>query len=188
MKRSLGSVLAASALACLVSASTRTMAEVQGQTWEVEVYLGYYDPSPDVLDSDVVWGLRVGYNFSERLNLFGDLGRFDGSGKVDDVDLTYDARGFDLNAAWQLTPEKKWVTLLYGGLGWAFVDFEADTEPLPVKLGDDSFTFNFGAAGKLQLKERIYLRFDARARWYKDRDGDEIDTLGTVAIGWSFGS
>ena len=50
-----------------------------------------------------------------------------GSGKVDDVKLTYDARGFDLNAAWQFTPQKKWVTLLYGGIGWAFV--EPGTQP-----------------------------------------------------------
>ena len=190
MRRSLGAVLATLALACLAASSTPAVAQVEGQTWEVELYLGYYDPSPSVLDSDVVWGMRLGYNFSERLNLFGDFGRFDGSGESGDVSVDYDARTFDLNAGWHFTPEKKWATLLYGGIGWAFVDVDVDdaTEPFPVKLGDDSFTFNFGAAGKLRLKKMIYLRFDVRARWYTDREEDEIDTLATVAIGWTFGS
>jgi 3-oxoacyl-ACP reductase-like protein len=26
------------------------------------------------------------------------------------------------------------------------------------------------------------------ARWYSDREDDEVDTLATVAIGWTFGT
>ena len=104
------------ALLIVAIGSTAAFAAVNDDGWEIEFYLGQYDPGPSVVDSDTLWGMRIGRNVGARLNIFADFGRFDVGGTIANpspppatAELGGDLRIFDFDFGYNFTPESKWV-------------------------------------------------------------------------------
>ena len=160
-------------------------AEVTAETIEFEAYLGAYSPGPDVLDSAATVGIRVGYNITQRFNVTGELGFVSTDGKkkrrggTADVDIDWVFTDFSF--VWNIRPNKKFVTTLYGGPGYAFGSGEIDD------VDDDSFTFHVGFGFKWDMTDSFYLRLASRFRWFENRNDDEIDREITFGVGWKFG-
>ncbi len=158
-------------------------AEVTAETIEFEAYLGAYSPEPDVLDSAATVGIRVGYNITQRFNVTGELGfvsadgKSSGPGKASDIDWVFT----DFSFVWNIRPNRKFVTTLYSGPGYAFASGDIGG------LDDDSFTFHFGFGFKWDMTDNFYLRLASRLRWFENRNDDEIDREITFGVGWKFG-
>ena len=73
MRRAAGCALTLLLLAA-TAASSPSRAAVEDDGWEIELYVGQYSPGPSEVDSDTIWGLRVGRNVGDRWNLFADFG------------------------------------------------------------------------------------------------------------------
>ncbi len=68
-----------------LAAMSPSLATVEAQSSELEVYAGYYVPQPSILDSTATFGLRGGYNLNRRIGLYGDFQWV----KLDPIDLRY---------------------------------------------------------------------------------------------------
>jgi opacity protein-like surface antigen len=180
-------------------AASPAQAVITAETIEFEAYLGAYLPGPDdVLDTAATFGVRVGYNITQRFNVTGELGfvSTDGDksrrGRTADVDVDWVVSDFSF--VWNIRPNKKFVTTLYAGPGYAFASADIDTPSGSGNrfdklqdLDDDSFTFHFGFGFKWDMTDNFYLRLASRFRWFENRDEDEIDQEITFGVGWKFG-
>jgi hypothetical protein len=180
-------------LACWSSAA---WAQVKSRTFEVELFGGGYDAAPDVVSSNAVYGVRLGYNLNRRFNVQGSLGRF-----TSDKQLVFEPQGgkleyemslLDVTFGYQFFPSKWFVPTVEAGLGRAFVstggDFsEGILQAIIPDLLDDSLTLTAGGSFKLFLSERFYFRPAVQARWFEARQSDEVDAALTLAIGFRFG-
>jgi hypothetical protein len=185
-------VLLLLALSLAAPADARTL---EG-TGEFEFYAGAYLPGPAVLTNEPVIGFRGGLNIRAEWNVQVDFNyvRSESQIEVDattKVDLDWKVSSIDLLVAYQLTPHRRWVTMLYAGPGWAFVDAQVEAapgtteEPLPDRLKEDTFFVAFGAGGKYFIDRKWYVRPDLRFRWIEQRDADAIDTDITFALGYN---
>ena len=187
------------AVALLVMAGgTRARAAVTQGGWELDLYAGEYNPGPSELDSDLKLGIRFGRNVTERFNIFVDIGRSDVVGSVASprplapVELGGDLQIYSFNLGGNFTPQKRWVTMLYGGVGWTVTEINAVVTSVPVLnyirgLEDNIRTMNVGVAGKLQVSRLMFVRLDVGVRYNFGRSAGEFDTEYTGGIGWTFG-
>lgn len=173
--------------ACLILLAPAA-ASAQAGTGSFELYGGYYSPEDEVIDDDLTFGARGVYSWTDALAFeltagrFEDEERFDGGGRID---LEYTL--VDLSAALSLNPGSPFELSIFGGPGWAFLDFSSRgfaTFP-PASSSDDSFTLHAGANLQISLSERIYLRPDVRARYFEE--SEDIDLEASIGLGIRIG-
>ncbi len=148
----------------------------RGYEKSFELYSGYYFPDGEV-DEDFTFGLRGGVR-SGALGLQATLGRVDASVSAVDPDIDFELTVFDLSAIRYLGGGQRGELLVYGGPGWAWLDFGAASV--------DTFTLHAGLGWITDIGRRTYLRADARLRWFNRRPipAGDVDVEGTIAIGW----
>lgn len=175
--------------------------------WNLEAVAGLYVTDLD-LDEDPAFGFRVVMDPDARwgveaqvLRLSADLEREFGviaiapppPGVLTNLRIDYEAIALDLSARLRLLPEGSPVDLhLLAGPGWGFVDGEVRTRlsngvEERLRSGgflDDSFTAHLGLALSFDLDERWYLRFDARTRYWDERQSNDTDTEYTLGLGF----
>ena len=84
--------------------------------------------------------------------------------------------------------DKSFSPVVFAGLGWAWINFKGDDPDddfAQTKLGDDSFTGNFGLGVEIELGQ-FYLLPAVRGRWFNARDDDPIDWEGLLKFGIKF--
>lgn len=182
----------------LLAAIVPAAADVVPESWEFEIYGGTSDPGFDVLDDDLVFGLRAGYNLTEYFNLTTSVGYFTTDDDVSSLGFTGEAEFtetyIDLSAMLHLIPDKVVNPQLFAGIGYSFVSLDAEvtgpggTLPSSINGEDDSFTAHGGAGLRIDLGSRVYLNGQIRLRWYEARDEDETATEYTLGLGFKTGS
>jgi hypothetical protein len=136
----------------------------------LELFVGEFAPEEDY--GDLTYGVRGGYRISDHFGLEASLGFGE---LADSVDFTL----LDLSAkAYLGSSTGKSQFFLFAGPGWAWLD--------ATSLGKaDSFSVHAGVGLDLRLGERLYIRPDARIRWFEDGGGTDLEA--SLAIGFSFG-
>ncbi|MEM7245191.1 MAG: outer membrane beta-barrel protein [Acidobacteriota bacterium] len=156
-------------------------ADVREYTGELELFGGVLFTDDALLDGEgAVYGLRVGYNASDRWGFQAALGLHEDDGFSGKTPFDYEAWNLDLSAVYHVNPEDTAVFTVFGGVGASFIDVD------PSAFEDDTFTAHFGLAGKFAVSEHAYLRLDARARWLEDSDHVDLET--TFALGFRWGN
>ena len=191
----LSTVVAAILVLCGPVASPAAAAD--GDTG-VEVFLGWMDPGPGLVDENPTAGVRWTDMLSERVGLQVSLGYFNGELDTPDVndpvfDYSFDSESvfLDLGGVLDLAPRADISPKLVAGIGWAWVhvDEYADTV-LPEDdlegISKDSLTAHLGLFVTIDLGERLYLAPGIRGRWIENRADDEIDLQASVALGCRF--
>ena len=173
-------------------------ADVFPGTWEFEILAGTYDPKPELLDDDPMIGARLVYNLSRRFAVEAEVSLFDADFDITSVTpserTTYDATFVEISGVVHFLPGKRIVPLVLGGVGGAFVSASTPTDTGGIVgpsggLGDDSLTVHSGAAVKIRLTPKLYLRPDVRGRRVDSRDYHTVDfqltlSVGFGAVGW----
>lgn len=182
--------VAAASLAVAATLAPAAHAVVTEDTGNIEVFVGWYVPEEDVTGEsldDLTWGIRGGYNFTSHfmMQFGGQVFTTDYETIAGDVDI--DQLMFDASFGWLANPEDRGVFVLYGGPGW--VDTEMDP-PVGKSVSDSSLSAHVGIGGIIQVKNRFYMRPDARYRWIDgdDSDDDRGDWEVTLGFGWALGS
>ena len=166
-------------------------AAVEEGTSQFEIFAGVYFPDGSIFDENPTYGLRFGHVFSPRVGF-----EIQGSYYGDDEDLVLtnvdiDLINVDLDVVFFANPDSRAVFTVFGGLGWSNTDITVTDLTTKARFSDDSdsLTVNAGIGGRFFVGsgERVYLRLDGRARWFEDRDDDEVDFEATFGVGWVFG-
>jgi hypothetical protein len=179
-------------------------AEVREHSVELEIYGGYVNPSPSVLDGEATVGGRVGYNLTPRFNLQAVLGYSEFEQSVADATDTGTVKlelwNVDMDFAYNFLEGGNVTPEVHAGFGGAFGKASgslqiADPEVCGAaactvtfdNLSEDSFTLNAGAGVRIDFGRLIYLRPVIQTRWYAARDEDQWDPEFTVSLGFKFG-
>lgn len=188
--------IGAGAVAGLIAAFTPVAAEIEDDTYGLEIYGGAYSTGSEILDDDAAYGVRLMINTTERFTWGTDVGYFSTTGEgtdgVNTFTLDYSDLYVDFLFGGNFFPAKRANLMLYGGFGWSAASVDLTTGG-PIGSGRisgidaDSVTLNAGANVALELSELIYLRFDWRARYFEARLDDEIDQAATIALGFLVG-
>jgi len=139
---------------------------VKGGSFEITPFLGYnFFESSQNLKDNLIYGGRLGYNFTKNFALEGSLD-FVNSG-VNDKALTGDRLGqyrspidkvdllfYHLDAAYNFMPDEDFSLFAFLGLGG--LNYSPS-----IATGDMS-TFDFGLGAKLWMSEHLALRLDVR--------------------------
>lgn len=180
----------------LVLPAGPAVADVTPGVWEFEIVAGLYDPEPDLLEADPLIGARLVKILSRRFAVEGEVSLYDSVFDITSVTpterSTYDATFIEVSGVVHFFPERRVVPLVLGGVGGAFVSASTPTESGGVigivgpssGLGDDSLTVHSGAAVKIRLTPKLYLRPDVRARAIDAREFDTIDLQFTLSVGF----
>lgn len=172
-------ILFISASAVLLVALAPPAASAQAGTGAFELYGGYYFPDEDLLDDDLTYGIRGTYRWTDALAFEATVGRYEEDlGFGVDFELTL----VDFSTAWTLNPGSPTEFAFFAGPGWAFLDVSA---PFGLSASDDTFTVHAGVDLQIPLSDRIYLRPDARARYFEQ--SEDVDLEASVAIGFRIG-
>jgi outer membrane protein with beta-barrel domain len=185
------SLLVVSVLIASLSASP-VLSAVEPQGKVFEVWVEDYDPAPDVLDSDLAYGVRFAYNLNRRFTLNGEFGHVGLNGEFKSgnstTELDYSAFLSDFVVDFNFAPSSPVVPTLFAGLGWAYESLDVKTKGPIVTveaedLNDDSLTVQAGGALKIQLGKRFELRPAVRFRWFEARSSDDTDTEYLLGFG-----
>ncbi len=197
MFRTRSTLLVMGTLVLLVMASgSSAWAKVEEHMKNFEIFVGNYDPEPDLLDSDPMIGVRFGWDVTRRfgvrteLSYFGQDGDFTDGISTGNLDISY--LFADVSVIAFLSPDSRASVELFGGGGGAFNDIDVKITSGPGagqsigNVSNDSFIFHVGGAVRIQLGEEFYLRPEVRVRYFENRDDDEADQMVTLAVGWNF--
>jgi len=161
--------------------------------WTLAGTVGYYDPDPDLIDSQTSFGLSLGHMVGDRWGYQLSASYVDPDQVVQPgiAELEWDATFVDLAFHWVFGKGDLLVPSVFVGPGWAFVGGRLETSDQgggtsQELLSDDSFTVNFGAAVRIDLGEQFFVWPQARWRYFEARDDDELDLEGLVAFGLKF--
>jgi hypothetical protein len=188
--------IGAGVVAVLIATIFPVAAEIEDDTYGLEFYAGSYIAGPDFLDDDVVYGVRLMINTTERFTWGADIGYFSTVGEGTDGGSTFTLDYSDLYVDFlfggNFFPEKRASLMLYGGGGWSDASVDLVTSGMIGNraingIDADSLTLNAGVNLAVELSELIYLRFDYRSRWFDERVGGETDQTATVALGFMVG-
>ena len=197
MSRARSLLLVTGTLVLLMMASgSSAWAKVEEDMKNFEIFVGNYDPEPDVLDSDPTFGVRFGWDVTRRFGVrgefsfFGQDGDFTSGMTTGNLDIDY--LFADVSFIAFLWPDSRSPLELFGGGGGAFNDIKVRITSGPGagqslgNISNDSFIFHVGVGVRIQLGENVYLRPEGRLRYFEKRDDDEIDQVLTLAVGWNF--
>lgn len=173
-----GSIWTTIAVAVLLMLIAGGPAEAQAGEGNFELYLGYYFPDDTDVGEDLTYGVRAGYRFADAFGLQGTLGRFE----TDVFSINVELILADLSFMWFTNPGSHAEFFVYGGPGWAFVKADA----FGLQVSEDSLTAHVGLGVMIPIGDKLYLRPDARARWFEQGD-NETDLEATLALGFRFG-
>jgi len=205
LSRTVPGVLALSLILFPAAFGTSVNAGVDGGTYELEFFAGAYMPGPEQIKDEPILGVRFGRNFSERLNVQLGFAFLDSTIETDietepakadpvgTVRSTYDASIIDLNFAYQLTPESRFVPMLFAGVGWSSIrtnleiPLEDDSAIYLTSLSNNSFVGNVGVSGKIYVSTNWYLRVSVLTRWFAERESDAWDLEADIGAGFTFG-
>jgi opacity protein-like surface antigen len=135
---------------------------LQPDYWTITPFIG---PAVggDLNDSALNLGVALGYNWSNRLAIEGQVG-FMSTEQEFGIDFDTNVWTIDANLLYHFT-EERFIPYIAGGLGLmrASVDL-AELEPIPGVDDDVSneLAFNFGGGIKTDLTERMRFRGDLR--------------------------
>lgn len=186
----------------LIMSSSASHAEIRTDTYELELFGGWYSPSPPALDSNVCYGMRFGYNVTENLQLMGELGFMDTSGSFETfhgefgditVNLDYRTTYLALPLVLNFKTSERWSPSFFLGPGFAIVSFDARSSDDRYKyeandLDGNSITFQTGLGIRGSLNRHLFLRLLGQMRLFTLRDRDKLDLEVTATIGYTFGS
>ncbi|MFQ5669066.1 MAG: outer membrane beta-barrel domain-containing protein [Acidobacteriota bacterium] len=207
MMRRLLPFLVVPAVAVLFSAPA--LAQVEGRSNVVDVYVGYFlgddvadqsimGSTPE-LDDDATFGVRYGYQFTQRWGIEISLGYSPGTitdisglppGGGDEIDV--DLFLVDVDAVYNFNPDAKIVGYVVFGVGGVTADLDS---PIPGPNNttiedDDGFTANVGGGARFFITDNFNIRAEARYRFIDALISEMDDSLntveGTVAAEWVF--
>lgn len=161
----------------VVLTGTSARAETVAGSGEIDGFVGYYSSSIDAVDEDVSYGIRFGWNVSDALGIDATVSHFETTQTILGKDFDLEANFVDLSVRFSFNPESRAVGYVFGGAGAVF---DEDWE-------DEELTANVGGGLKIYATDSFFIRVDARARWFEDRDDDEFDYEGQVGFGFAFG-
>ncbi len=201
MQRTLLILSTAAAILWLPLRELPARAAIVMGTYEIELFAGYYNPNPVVLDKNVSVGLRFGYNVTENLNIRGEMTYFDTGGnfatyhgEFGDITGTvdYSALTFEFPLSIYPYPNSKWITNFFLGPGFSFVSSEVKVsdERFPFESGDlekSGFTILAGIGVRREFGKRFFANLVGRSRWHAARDQDRLDWEATLGLGITFG-
>jgi len=147
--------------------------------WSVSPFVGWYsfDHSMDLTDKPV-YGLRLGYDLTERWGLEGALDYV--KTKLDqgssDAARVY---GYRLDALFHFMPQEKLVPYVAAGVGGTNAEYPINFD------NDNDFLFNYGAGVKYFLSDNWALRADIRHLLVFD--GGRQDWESTIGLTFLFG-
>jgi hypothetical protein len=180
---------------------TSATAAVVPDSYEIEVYAGAYKPDPAVLDENVSYGVRIGYNFAEHVSIRGVLSSFDTEGtfttyhgEFGQVNGTINYRSTILEFPLVIRPhpEKAWLMDLFFGPGFSFVSYDqlASDERFEYesgKLEGSGFTVVAGIGVQREFFGRLFLHLVGQSHWYAAREQDRLDLEATLGLGVMLG-
>lgn len=179
MKKYLLLVLVPALLLTLLSESK---AEVKAQSFSVSPYLGGYSfLGRDRLETMPSYGVRGGYNFSERFGLEAAVAYINTEGKRNSgIGDSVDAWNYHLDMLYHFLPEGPLVPYLAAGYGGHWRDYDA--------LGEvNRSAFNYGGGMKFFVTEAMALRGDLRHFVMRD-EGETYHNLEySVGVDFLFG-
>jgi len=185
----------------LIMSFAGSWAEIRDDTYELELFGGWYSPSPPALDSNVCYGVRFGYNVTENLQLMGELGFMDTSGSFETfhgefgnitVNLDYRATYIGLPLVLNFKASERWSSSFFAGPGFAVVSYDALSSDARYKyeandLDGNSFTLQSGLGMRGSLNHHLFVRLLGQMRLFTLRDQDKLDLELTAAVGYTFG-
>lgn len=188
---------AAGLLLLLAAAAPAARAAVLANSGNFEVFAGTTFPGPELLDEDLLFGIRLGFNASSRTSLELLLAFQETDSSLAGPELAgapgaleYKALVLDLSFARHLLPRKRATPLLLAGAGWVDVTTDREPEPTPGAdldgLEEDSISVHAAAGVRVALTKGTYLRAEWRARWLQARGHDPLDSEITVGFGYYF--
>ena len=148
------------------------------------------------LDDDVTFGLRYGYNLTDRLGLEASAGRTPSSvTKLAGGDIDLDLTTIDLDAVWNFNTGTRFSPYVTAGVGYAWANLDRSIQGTvgaqPVSIEDDNgFTLNAGVGAKYFATDNLVLRAEARYRYLDkvvapfDQSLNTVET--TLGVGWRF--
>ena len=173
-----------------------------GSLWagylEVSPFVGYnFFESSQNLKNSLIYGGRLGYNFSRHFGIEGSLGFINSS--VDDKTLTVFREGqyrspmdnvdlafYHLDAVYHFLPERKFNPFIVAGFGGAHYSPEISNKNIKA--------FDLGVGAKYWVADHIALRLDLRdyvvSEAFQTRDIQENyhNINATVGVVFAFGS
>jgi opacity protein-like surface antigen len=139
------------------------------------------------LDDTVVFGLGLGYNFTEHVNfnadmLFGStdiIARGFGVTVQDSSDLIAADLNLDVNIL-----KKRFTPYITGGIG--FINFQGGSGQL--EFNETDFSYNLGAGLRWEATKHLLIKAFYRGTWTKLEDTDDAVLLDGVnlSIGYIF--
>lgn len=171
-------------------------------TWSAAASLGYAVPNTDEYDNAVSWRFAGGYSPAPQFEFDLEVGGFSSSVSQPDADglpLHTIASGrlgirpVCLTVQYRTPlPEALSTLVLFGGVGYYFIDYEMDDEPRaalaaavddvrPDQAVDDDWGFHVGAGLEYALTERVSLAAETRYLFLSPPAG------GTTGVGTRFG-
>jgi len=166
--------------------------------WFAGIFGGNYEPGPDeVLDSQTIFGLRVGRMMTNRVSVGVSIGVVSPDSKQPSDPLLSglleaDFTLIDVNAVYALKPKSRFGLLVGGGLGGAFVSADGVIDGPGGALffedvTSDSLTANAVVGAVINVGEKFYIRPQMRLRWFEARREDQVDQEVTLGFGFRFG-
>jgi OOP family OmpA-OmpF porin len=170
-------------LFCIIALSGITAAPVSAEIvpgrHSVSPFIGWYSFDHDLqLKDKPVYGLRLGYDFTERWGVEGAFDYVPTKSKVASGDVK--AYGARLDALYHFRYKESLVPFLAAGLGGTMIDY-----PWGIKENGNHFLFDYGGGLKYFLSDDWALRADIRHLLVFN--GGRQDWEFTLGLSWLFG-
>src|SRR5262245_37833240 len=178
------------ALALLSAPLLAPAARAQGK--DGEIWVGYYSPDPEGMDSDISFGLRGLQHAPNGLGFGFEVGYISSSGEVTSGaqtgNLDWDSIFIDGVFELPIGHGKKVIPAFVFGTGIAFSSADASLDGRVGSVSVDDLdttglTLQAGFGVKFLLGKVFYLRPAARVRWFEARGNDDIDQEYLIGFG-----
>lgn len=175
-----------------LATSVPTQANTEAGQFEVSPFVGYQMfQSKQNLENALTYGIRLGYNFTDRWALEGAVSMTGTS--VDDASVTDPAKGqfaspiddvdlslYQLDALYHFRPQNTFSP--YVAFGYGMADYSPSISDKAMS------TFNLGIGAKYWLGENLAMRFDLRDHFVSELFDEGYHNLSaTVGITFAFG-
>jgi hypothetical protein len=164
-------------------------ARAQAGTGHLEVFAGLYTPDSDLVDDDLTFGLRSGYQFGDSWGYLFQSSvytskDFSATSEVFDLErVDYELYLLDFSLAWHARVGNQEGLSIFFGPGYAFSSIDGAGLDFDF-AADDTFTLHAGAGWTFMLGDQVSLRPDVRARWFEVSESTDFEA--TIGLGWVF--